>query len=103
MKQVSRAFKMSQDSPRLPAGVESLPETPEDRLDLRFVASTFVKLQEKRHQADYDTAVHFDRIDVVELINSTAEAFRAWRRIRKTPLAQAYLLALLVSRRWSRD
>ena len=67
-----------------------------------MVARTFVILQEKRHEADYDTGRVFDRSDVLTDVESVTQAFRAWRLIRKSPLARAYPIALLIGDRWDR-
>jgi len=104
MKQVSRAFMLSKQSPKLPpeidAMVKALPSPPSD---LHLVATAFVTLQEIRQEADYNTGRRFSRREAEDLVELGREAFLAWRRIRSTPLAKAYLIALLVAKKWDRE
>jgi hypothetical protein len=44
--------------------------------DLRDVATTFVKLQEGRHRADYNLAEPFRRREVLSLLQELVAAFR---------------------------
>lgn len=64
--------------------------------DLQTVAETFVRLQERRHQADYALAERFIRGEVVLALRSVDQAFSAWRRIHRDPLARL-MLALLTT------
>jgi uncharacterized protein (UPF0332 family) len=65
-------------------------------LPLKLVAETFVSLQENRHTADYDHAVHWDRVATIEVIDEANAAFRTWRAIRTQPDAQDFLLSLFL-------
>ena len=67
--------------------------------DLRYVARTFVQLQEKRHVADYDSATFWMKTEALQQVVWTQEAFVRWRRIRSEDIAQEYLLSLLVKKR----
>ena len=40
-------------------------------VEIRSIAGTFVELQEKRHQADYDLTETFRRVEVLRLIEQT--------------------------------
>ena len=66
---------------------------------LLIVVSAFIRLQEERHQADYDTGKEWRRVDVRKLISIASGAFKSWNAIRDEPEAQAYLVALLGKRR----
>lgn len=63
--------------------------------DLFVVGNTFVNLQEKRHDADYDLTVAFSVVDVSVDLNSADLAFQSWERIRQQVPAQGYLFSLL--------
>ena len=66
---------------------------------LKFVAKTFVVLQENRQLADYDNSTFWSKTEALSLIRSAERAFAGWQSIRDEPIAQQYLLSLLVKRR----
>ena len=66
---------------------------------LRLVARTFSDLQQKRHIADYDNSIVWDSPRALEQVKLVEQAFAAWRAIRTEPIAQAYLVSLLVKSR----
>ena len=68
-------------------------------VDLRLVAKTFSKLQEKRHTADYDNTAIWTRTEALFRVNSAEDAFAAWKRIRNEQIAQEYLVSLMVKKR----
>ena len=104
MKQVSRAFMMSGQGPKLPDEITAMAdELHAPPTDLRTVATAFVRLQEERHDADYDLSRRFKRPEVKQMIQTASDAFDAWDRVRTEPLSKAYLLALLVARKWDRN
>ncbi len=81
---------------------ETFPFAGEDPVvvsQLRFVAKTFVQLQDKRHVADYDNTTFWTRIEALDQVKSTEKAFVAWTSIRNEPIAQAYLVSFLVKHR----
>ena len=65
---------------------------------LRAVAHTFVVVQQKREEADYDTGKDWDQTDVEKQIDAAGAAFESWKTIREEPVAQAYLMSLLGKR-----
>jgi len=64
--------------------------------DLRDVARAFGQLQEARHEADYNLSRQFSRGNVNDLIEMSEKAMEAWRTIRDSAEAHAFLIALLV-------
>lgn len=66
---------------------------------LRKVAQTFTRLQHSRHLADYDSSTRWSRKDVLFVLDLTLDAFQSWRLIRKEPIAQDYLLSMLIKDR----
>lgn len=95
MREVCRRFAAG----ALPPATASLlagPLQPE----LKQLASTFVELQDARHQADYDLATAFDRVDVRHKIDLATRAFLAWHSVRAHPNATVFLAALLLQRQW---
>lgn len=88
MKQASiktRSARFDGQSPQVVAG-------------LKPVANAFIRLQEFRHEADYDDSLRLTRTDVVSWIALASDAFASWIAIRKENIAQDYLLALLIHR-----
>lgn len=92
MKAAARAFSGESRDPWLER-VDSIPT------DLTEVASSFLELQEARHAADYDLTESLDRAQVLSLLREAEHALERWRKVRGTPQAEAFLLALLVPTR----
>jgi hypothetical protein len=67
---------------------------------LRQVASAFAELQDARHDADYNLATTFTRIDVLQKVDLTEQAFAAWRTVRADSNASVFLAALLLQHQW---
>ena len=65
---------------------------------MRLVARAFAELQQQRHSADYDGNAIWSRTVVLEAITLADEAFRNWKAVRKTKIAQDYLLQFLFQR-----
>ena len=65
---------------------------------LLFVAETFITLQQRRHEADYDLGKIWSRTEVQTLLDEVSKAFAKWNQIRHEPAAQAYLVSLLGTR-----
>jgi uncharacterized protein (UPF0332 family) len=65
---------------------------------LHTVADTFIQVQQKRNDADYDTGKEWTQTDVLTQIDAVSAAFENWRAIRDEPVAQAYLVSLLGKR-----
>ena len=68
---------------------------------LRTVANTFVQVQQRREDADYNTGKEWTQTDVVAEIDAVTAAFESWSTIREEPVAQAYLVSLLGRRQRS--
>jgi len=66
------------------------------------VLEAFVDLQEARHQADYDTAKQWTRLDAVKQVQAARQAFEGWAIVRRTPNATVFLAALLLQKQWTR-
>lgn len=64
--------------------------------ELSRLAAVFAYLQEERHRADYDHGHALLRSEVRTMIADVEEAKRAWRAIRGTPEADAFLVAMLL-------
>jgi len=77
----------------LPAGIPA---------DLRLVATVFYKLQERRHRADYALSQPLAKVEAMQVVVEAEKAFTAWERVRKSPEARVYLIALLLGGRWAR-
>jgi hypothetical protein len=70
------------------------------RPELRQVAQVFAELQDSRHEADYEVATTFTRVDVLQKIAIAQEAFAAWQGIRSEPNTVVFLAALLLQPQW---
>jgi uncharacterized protein (UPF0332 family) len=67
--------------------------------NLKTVAKAFALLQEKRHKADYDNTTFWTRTEALRQVKLAEQAFTTWKSIRNEPIAQAYLVSLLVKNR----
>ena len=67
-------------------------------LHLHTVAETFVQVQDKRNEADYDIAKEWTLTEVKLQIAAVHAAFESWNVIREERDAQAYLVSLLGKR-----
>jgi hypothetical protein len=97
MRQAANSFQAT----NLPAHVASLLDGP-IHPDLVAVARSFVRLQEERHQADYDLTDQFDRTRVQALVGDAEQVFRTWNRIRDTDAARVFLASLVFWKLWSK-
>jgi hypothetical protein len=66
---------------------------------LHLVADTFLRMQQDRHSADYDSSKKWSRTDVIAKVDSVAFAFQTWKIIRKDASAQDFLVTLLLKER----
>lgn len=66
---------------------------------LRSVAKTFFELQDKRHEADYDTKSSWTFVQAMNEILSVGRAFATWQEIKNEDIAQEYLVSLLIKPR----
>src|SRR5258706_9259090 len=83
--QINTSFK---DNP--PEGAEKAVA-----IHLRTVAKAFIQAQQRRNDADYNTAKEWTPVEVYTQIASVNEAFTAWDIIHDEAAAQAYLVSLL--------
>ena len=72
-------------------------------VDLILVADSFHRLQDARHEADYDVSTALDRGEATLSVQSAEGAFAAWKRVRNTDEANIFLLALLMKKDWPRS
>lgn len=79
----------------IPANLVSVFKTKPLDKDLVNVASSFVDLQEARHDADYNLDKNFFRHQVLEIVNMTERAFHSWDKVRHTLEAKIFLIGLL--------
>ena len=91
MKRVAQQFSDNRVSPKLSPGLNGYPLQPE----IIGVATTFVDLQEARHEADYDTARRFTRGEVLDLLDRAEQAFTDWGCVRNSVQADTFLAGLL--------
>jgi hypothetical protein len=66
---------------------------------LREVARTFVELQARREAADYDHAKTWTQTEALADVQLADQALTLWYGIRNEPVAQRYLMSLLVRKR----
>ena len=92
MRKVAQQFSTDTVSQRLGPGLTG------QRLQapLVAVATTFVDLQEARHEADYDRARRFTRREVLDLVDRVDQAFHDWPGVRRTVQADTFLTGLLI-------
>ncbi|SPF51778.1 conserved hypothetical protein [Candidatus Sulfopaludibacter sp. SbA4] len=66
---------------------------------LKRIARTFSRSYEQRQMADYDNARHWVRTEVLDLIDTIAEAFQSVKAIRGEAIGNDYLLSLFLKER----
>jgi uncharacterized protein (UPF0332 family) len=74
-------------------------EDPKVVAALKAVAKIFAQLQQERHIADYDNTTFWSRTEALARVKSAEQAFVTWKAIRDEPIAQAYLVSLVVKKR----
>lgn len=67
--------------------------------ELRDVAGAFVSLQQERHEADYNSGRSWAQVEAQSKVQQARLAFQRWQAVRTHPIAQDYLLALLVGKK----
>ena len=92
MKNVCRKFVKST------GGIADLTTSPIEP-ELAEIAASFVDLQQARHDADYNLAETFDRIQALAYIDRVQGAMKAWKAVSHTPNANVFLAALLLDSR----
>lgn len=98
MKKVSAQFGGSKHPKAIqPRGTYTTPA------DLKTVADTFVRLQQFRHEADYDLTRTFTRNETLDIVRQAQEAFEAWGKVRKSDDARLYLACFLLWERWDKE
>ena len=63
---------------------------------LHTITNTFVVMLQHRHTADYNGAIKWTRTDTLDKIQLVEAAFESWREIREEPVAQNFLVTLLL-------
>jgi len=71
--------------------------------NLQNVASSFIKLQEARHGADYDLSYSLTTKEARQLILLSVGAMASWDRIANSAEANIFLLSLLMWKNWERE
>ena len=71
-------------------------------LRLFAVIQAFIDLQEARNEADYNLDKQWNRLDVLNRVQTARQAFADWAAIRNTPTATVFILALLLQKHWGR-
>ncbi len=69
---------------------------------LRFIAKTFVDLQEERHSADYDIGLKLSQSAALRSVANAEDLFTQWASIRNSDEANVFLTALVFGKRWDR-
>ena len=92
MKAVSNEFKKGDVPAYFKTQLDSIPK------ELARLAELFVRLQEARHQADYDTHSDADvsKAEVMKLLEETKTILIAWPTIEGHIATEHYLLAMLL-------
>jgi hypothetical protein len=91
------------------SGNKSIPPVTQNLLTLPLdpalvtVLEAFVDLQEARHQADYDLAKQWNRLDVLNHVQTARQAFIEWAKVRQTPNAAVFMAALVLQQHWTRS
>jgi hypothetical protein len=68
--------------------------------ELQHVASSFIKLQDARHSADYDLSYVLDRDEALQFVLQATDAITSWDRIADSAEANIFILSLLMWKNW---
>lgn len=100
---MQKACKRYVNDPRKPfkQALEALAPIPPDQR-LASIADAFLKLQEARHEADYDLSAHITIKFGREMSRIAAQAARDFAAVRSLPETTVFLAALLLDDRWTR-
>jgi hypothetical protein len=71
--------------------------------ELQLVVGTFIKLQDARHNADYDLSYRLASADARQLILLAVGAMDAWDRIANSAEANIFILSLLLWKNWEKE
>jgi hypothetical protein len=71
--------------------------------DLQNVARSFIRLQEARHNADYDLSYTFSSAEARQLILLAVGAMDSWDRIATSAEANIFILSLLMWKNWEKE
>ena len=74
-------------------------EDPHVVAGLRFVARTFIELQQRRHFADYNLTIDLGSNDAIAQVGFAEKIFEIWPSIRSHQITQEYLVSLVVKNR----
>ena len=86
---------------RPPPGTRKLITLPLDP-PLFVVIQAFIDLQEARNEADYNLDKQWNRLDVLNRVQTARQAFAEWAVIRNSPTAAVFVAALLLQKHWGR-
>lgn len=70
---------------------------------LQNVASSFIKLQEARHSADYDLSYSLSTEEARQFIRLAAIAMDSWESIVDSAEANIFILSLLMWKNWDKE
>jgi hypothetical protein len=70
--------------------------------ELLAVVQSFVDLQEARNEADYNLTKQWNRLDVLNRVQTARQAFADWAAVRNTPNATVLVAAFLLQKSWGR-
>ncbi len=76
---------------------------PTASLDMQNVASTFVRLQDARHGADYDLSYVLSHTEAWRLVLDASAATASWERIKDSAEANIFILSLLMWKNWEKE
>ena len=88
---------------KLPKGVQAPVGRYMAPREVKTVANAFVRLQEARHEADYDLTRTFSREEALRFVQMARDAFEAWEAVKKTDDARLYLACFHLWKRWDED
>ena len=71
--------------------------------DMQKLANSFIRLQEARHNADYDLDYSVSWEQTREFIELSVTAIGAWENIKTSAEANIFILSLLLWKNWEKD
>lgn len=71
--------------------------------DLQTVAQAFIKLQEARHDADYNLETIWTKLATQEFVQVSRDASDAWSRVRRSHEANVFALAFFSAKLFDKE
>ena len=71
--------------------------------ELIELSKAFIRLQDERHDADYDLSLTYSRNEADAIVSLAEQAFKDWTAVRTTPAAAIFLACFQLKKAWDTE